>query len=390
MASLFPSSISSAPNQRRGLLGFGGIMGGQPPAGLLGRYYDPAEERRRKIFGAMSQAGLELLRNGRGNFGEVLGQGLAGAVQGANNAGQDYRQDAMGYQQVAQQEADRQRQIENDQFNRGRLIKQDAWANTEHQNTLDDRASAEKLKTDQHAAIMEWAHKKDAEHPGFLQWADQFPEEAAKAYSSEMMPVDTSKPTGDIQEYNYAVQQGFKGTFQQYMIEMKKAGASSVNVNPPIPAEIGARIGLGERFLSTDFDDTISKIQSGEATGAFDYLKGSFGRGDAGEVQRRMATGVDSLRRNLTGAGISATEAGDYSKRYQPVWSDDADTLERKARGLKADLEAVAQGALAGKAGNLQSLLHGQEGWGVTIDESMKNHTKPLEYKWTPDKGLHQ
>ena len=147
---------------------------------------------------------------------------------------------------------------------------------------------------------------------------------------------------------------------------------------------------MGERFLSTDFEDTIDKIQSHEATGPIDYLKGTFGRGAAGEVQRRMATGVDSLRRNLTGAGIGMSEASDYARRYQPVWSDDADTLERKARGLKADLEAVAQGALAGKAGKLESLLHGQEGWGTTIDESMKNQTKPLEFKWTPDKGLHK
>ena len=104
------------------------------------------EERRRKISGAMTQAGIQLLTNGRGSFGEVLGQGLAGAAQGAQQAGQDYRQDAMGYQQLAQQQADRQRQIENDQFNRNRLIKQDAWTNTEHQQILEDRAAAEQLK----------------------------------------------------------------------------------------------------------------------------------------------------------------------------------------------------------------------------------------------------
>ena len=88
---------------------------------------------------------------------------------------------------------------------------------------------------------------------------------------------------------------------------------------------------------------------------------------------------VDSLRRNLTGAGISVSEAGDYAKRYLPVWSDDAETLERKALGLKADLEAVSQGALAGKAGTLQSLLKGQQGWGTTIDQSMKNQTPPSQ-----------
>ncbi|WP_311963936.1 hypothetical protein, partial [Acinetobacter baumannii] len=86
----------------------------------LGPYYDPAEEKRQKIFGAMSAAGAALLGGGQGNFGQVLGQGLAGANQGAQAAGQNYRQDAMGYQQMAQANEDRT-------FNRNRLIKQDAW-----------------------------------------------------------------------------------------------------------------------------------------------------------------------------------------------------------------------------------------------------------------------
>ena len=68
----------SAP---RGLLGLSGFSGGQPPKGLLGPHYDPAEERRQKIFGAMTQAGIQLLTNGRGSFGEVLGQGLAGLYE---------------------------------------------------------------------------------------------------------------------------------------------------------------------------------------------------------------------------------------------------------------------------------------------------------------------
>ena len=353
-------ALNGAPS--KGLLGLGGIGGARPPIGLLGPFYDPAEMRRQQLKQTLLGAGVAMLRNGKGSFGEVLGNSLAGGLESGNQAGQDYTQNAMGYQQMAQQQEE------------------------------------QRAKQEQKAFVSDYLSKKG---PEYAAWAERFPELAAKEIQSEMFPqpgeaftlgegqvrygpngqqlaagpVKTVSPTDDIREYEMAKQQGYPGTFQQYMLEMKKAGASSVNVNAPIPAEIGARIGLGERFLSTDFDDTVAKIQSGEATGPFDYLKGTFGRGDAGEVQRRMATGVDSLRRNLTGAGIAATEAADYARRYQPVWSDDADTLERKARGLKADLEAVAQGALAGKAGTLQTLLRGQQGWGTTIDESMKNQT---------------
>lgn len=39
------------------------------------------------------------------------------------------------------------------------------------------------------------------------------------------------KPTDDISEYNFAKSQGFNGTFQDYQIAMKKAGASNVSVD---------------------------------------------------------------------------------------------------------------------------------------------------------------
>jgi hypothetical protein len=70
-----------------------------------------------------------------------------------------------------------------------------------------------------------------------------------------------------------------------------------------------------------------------------------------------MATGVDALRRGLTGAGMAIAEAEEYAKRYSPQWSDDAETLKRKAEGLKTDLEAVAKGAIFGKAGMVGGMV---------------------------------
>jgi len=43
--------------------------------------------------------------------------------------------------------------------------------------------------------------------------------------------AERNKMTDDMREYGMAVQQGYRGTFQDYQIEMKKAGASQVNVN---------------------------------------------------------------------------------------------------------------------------------------------------------------
>lgn len=192
----------------------------QPPKGLLGPYYDPAEERRQKIFGAMSAAGAALLGNGQGNFGQVIGQGLAGANQGAQQAGQNYRNDAMLYSQMAQQNADRERQI--------------GMENTKMGWTLEDRAKAdaqareqERLKTNQTAAIMDWANKKP---PEFQAWAKNFPEDAAKVYATEMDPAAGVKPTDDIAEYNFAKSQGFTGTLQDWIVAGRKAGATTIDM----------------------------------------------------------------------------------------------------------------------------------------------------------------
>lgn len=47
-------------------------------------------------------------------------------------------------------------------------------------------------------------------------------------YGPQAEPV---KPTADIQEYEYAKGQGFQGTFQEFQLAVKKAGASQVNID---------------------------------------------------------------------------------------------------------------------------------------------------------------
>jgi hypothetical protein len=90
-------------------------------------------------------------------------------------------------------------------------------------------------------------------------------------------------------------------------------------------------------------------------------LQGVFGRGEAGNIHRRMASGADALRRGLTGAGMGVSESGEYANRYLPVWTDDAPTLASKLKSLEADLNAVKNGALAGKTGNLAAFLPGSQ-----------------------------
>lgn len=190
------------------------------------------------------------------------------------------------------------------------------------------------------------------------------------------------KPTAGQQDYEYAMRQlRERGvpedklpTYQEFAkpksrgISFKGADGTEIQIGgddnggyggTSLPAEVGGRVGLGDNFIKNDYPEVLKMIEAGDATGPIDYLKGTFGRGNSGIVQRRMATGADALRRGLTGAGMSASESEEYAQRYLPIPTDDAATLKLKAEGLKADLEAVTSGAIKGKAGDVAGYLPG-------------------------------
>lgn len=63
----------------------------------------------------------------------------------------------------------------------------------------------------------------------------------------DQMKNPQSKPTDDMAEYKFAVSQGYQGTFQDYMVAMKKAGASTNNIS------VGGDGAPGLGKLSTDY-----------------------------------------------------------------------------------------------------------------------------------------
>ena len=157
---------------------------------------------------------------------------------------------------------------------------------------------------------------------------------------------ETPQPPSSVKEYEYAKSQGYEGTYEEFI---KMATAAKAGV--ALPAEMGARIGLGDEFLNEDLPGIKKDVEAGTATGAYDYVMGWAGRGRQGEIRRRLLTGVDALRRNLTGAGMGQQETEEYVGRYLPSITDDAETLASKIDGLERDLRAVKDGAVSGKTG---------------------------------------
>lgn len=122
--------------------------------------------------------------------------------------------------------------------------------------------------------------------------------------------------------------------------------------NNQLPAEMGARIGLGDAFL-TGLPDIRKSIQNGELNDAGDRTKFATGSGRPAEIWRKIESGRDALVRNLTGAGMPESEAQNQAARYQISAIDSPETMLSKLNGLENDLIAVRQGAIGARTGDL-------------------------------------
>lgn len=127
-----------------------------------------------------------------------------------------------------------------------------------------------------------------------------------------------------------------------------------------IPAEVGARIGLGNTFL-----DSVPKIREQIEGGVLDTPKARAqlvgGYGAPGEIKRQIQSGKDALLRGLTGAGMGIAEAQNYVDRYEPSWRDDRRNFLSKLDGLERDLKSVREGVLSGRK-ITDPALRGREG----------------------------
>ncbi len=116
----------------------------------------------------------------------------------------------------------------------------------------------------------------------------------------------------------------------------------------PIPAEQAGRLALAERYLERA-GEIRKKISEGYLTGPIDSTMAQTGLGERGQVYADIESGVDALRRGLTGAGMPASEANDYSRRYLPTWKDTVDTLAEKHDRLVDELTRLKTNITQGR-----------------------------------------
>ena len=329
-----------------GLGGFGGIGGAKPPAGLLGSFYDPAEMRRQQMKQGLLQAGIGMLTNGKGSFGEVLGNSLGAGLQGANNAGINYKNDAMGYQQL---EAQMNEQKEKER-NKAAVMQ---WLDglPEDQQELarvNPQMAAEAYMKQQFAGGSE----------GFTLGEGQQRFDATGRPIASGPAKEAAKPAG-VQEYEYAKQQGFPGTFQDW--ESSKRGGMSLQVDPTTGAvtfqqgnikpltesqskdTVFATRAEGSLALIDQFGDALTSLPETMAGGV--PVIGNYAKSP--QFQQAQQAGLEFLQailRKDTGAAITPQETASYGQTYLPGPGDSPQVLEQKKQSRRRALEAIKAG----------------------------------------------
>lgn len=107
---------------QNGLLGLGGpsaALGTQLPENSMQQFYDPAAMKRYQLKRGLLGAGIGMLAQeptvAPQNLGSTIGKGLGVGLLAADNAGQEYTQNALLGSQLAQQQSDREAQMAQDQ-----------------------------------------------------------------------------------------------------------------------------------------------------------------------------------------------------------------------------------------------------------------------------------
>lgn len=279
-----------------GMGGFGGIgvSGPNPPVGLLGKYYNPAEMRQQQIKQGLLSAGIGMLTNGKGSTGEVLGQSLGAGLTGAMNAGINYREDALGYHKL---EAQMQEQRE---------------------------------KEEEKQRLMDWVNKQPPEMQEFLSVNPQAGAKMWQEQKFKSMYPEPAKPTDDMSEYEMARRQGFKGTLEDWIIGGRKAGATNVTVG-------GGKYGTippGYELVETPQGAQLRAIPGGPAAADEQKLKDvQTNRGNKQDTLTDTIVGAASKARNL----IGVTTTGVIGQGASVIGQTDAGELYRQTDVLKSN-----------------------------------------------------
>lgn len=321
----------------------GGLLGGGFGGGLMNRMLpnDPRQQ-------AWNQAAFALLAT-PGNIAQKIGgAGLAGlsGYQSAqqNQLLQKYREMQMQQMQSQMEEQERERKLQEQVRNAalGSVVQPSAIPATamDYENSFDTGNSAPQMRPggfDQKGFIdrlyqidplkaismqQQLAPKTDYKVVG-NNLVGIGPDGVKPVYEA---PTKEATPT-NIREYEYAVRQGYRGSFDQWSKDQKRAGASSTNVNVNTEKTFGKTLAEG---LGKQVDDSFSA-----AKGAVSAIN----------TATRLREAVDSGK-IMAGPGTSFRVAGLQLGQMLGIGGkDSAEVLSNTRNAIQAMAQAELDAA---------------------------------------------
>ncbi|MFG1179010.1 hypothetical protein [Xanthobacter versatilis] len=172
-----------------------------------------------------------------------------------------------------------------------------------------------------------------------------------RAQLARQYGVDPNSPTGQAFILSGKFSEGANAP-AGYRWSADRTGLEAIPGGPgeKIDAAEAARLGLTKSFLE-QLPGIKKSVEGGEATGLIEGPLGAAGYGRSAEIRRQVQSGVDALLRNLTGAGMSQTEAESYARRYALGWGDSQDTVLSKLKQLDRELRSTADVLGRGRGG---------------------------------------
>jgi hypothetical protein len=320
--------------------------------GLLG--IDPEKLRQQQLQSGLLSAGLQLLAGSgyspvRRTTGELLGQAGAAGLGAYQQAAEGAIDQALKGMQIREMQT---RQKEAERLRQARQTFEDRIAAATGTQKVVPSTDAEAQEggfygqqgvnvlptrqvTDQGAAdraVMEYLRVSN-------------PAEYAKLLVKEPKAAPTS-----IQEYEYALSQGFKGSFEQFKEKMARAGASTVN----LPSGEERKAG----FLTNRIAFNLSQISditrknppaaSPEALPTVikyltnsDFLSTKLTSSDRKRIENAQLDILDAALTMGTGAAYTKEQLESYRQSYFPQLGEDAATVADKQKRLKNLLESA-------------------------------------------------
>lgn len=224
------------------------ILGGGLPAGLLSPEQEAAAQQRAQNAGLLNlafgllQASRGVPGQGRPGLGQIIGQAGPVGVQAYQQSFDDTLKRTLQSMQIA----DAQRKRQEEEAGRAAMKSlSERLMGTTPQAAL--AAPAGQVgPTPERAAMIGQREPLTSDELIRMAFAPGLNVEQQKSILTAAQLVTPKEPKAlpaSIQEYQYAVGQGYKGTYQDFAKEQKQAGAPSTKIEVKTGESIGAQVG---------------------------------------------------------------------------------------------------------------------------------------------------